>query len=53
VPQPQTARVGEARSETRADSRDAEYKAARERCDTYSGDTKDRCVADAKARHGQ
>ncbi len=46
-------KVGEARSETRADSREAEYKAAKERCDTYAGDTKDRCVADAKARYGQ
>ena len=46
-------KVGEARAETQADSRDAEYKAARERCDTYAGDAKDRCVADVKARYGK
>jgi hypothetical protein len=46
-------KVGAARAETLADSRDADYKAAKERCDTYSGDTKDKCVADAKARYGQ
>ena len=46
-------KVSEARAETRADARDAEYKAAKERCDTYSGDTKDKCVADVKARYGK
>jgi hypothetical protein len=46
-------KVGEARAETRADSRDAEYKAAKERCDTYSGDAKDKCVADVKSRYGK
>ena len=46
-------KVSEARSDARADSRDAEYKAAKERCDTYAGDAKDRCVADAKARYGK
>ena len=46
-------KVGEVRAETRADSRDAEYKAAKERCDTYAGDAKDKCVADAKARYGK
>ncbi|MCD2513960.1 hypothetical protein [Comamonas endophytica] len=33
--------------------REAEYKAARERCDALSGDVKDKCVADAKRIHGQ
>lgn len=46
-------KVGEARAETRADSRDAEYKAAKERCDSYSGDAKDKCVADVKSRYGK
>jgi hypothetical protein len=46
-------KVSEARAETRADSRDAEYKAAKERCDTYSGDAKDKCMADVKARYGK
>lgn len=46
-------KVGEARAETRADARDAEYKAAKERCDTYSGDAKDKCVADVKTRYGK
>ena len=46
-------KVSEARSDARADARDAEYKAAKERCDTYSGDAKDKCVADLKARYGK
>jgi hypothetical protein len=46
-------KVGEARSESRADARDAEYKAAKERCDTYAGDTKDKCVSDVRARYGK
>jgi hypothetical protein len=46
-------KVSEARSDARADSRDAEYKAAKERCDTYAGDAKDRCVSDVKARYGK
>jgi hypothetical protein len=43
-------RTAEVRREAGSDVRDAEYKAAVERCDAFSGDTKERCVADAKAR---
>lgn len=31
---------------------EADYKAAKERCDTFAGDAKERCIADAKARFG-
>ena len=31
----------------------ANYTAAKERCDTFSGDVKDRCVNDAKVKFGQ
>ena len=43
-------RTAEVRREAGNDVRDAEYKAAVERCDAFAGDVKDRCVADAKAR---
>lgn len=33
-------------------TRDADYGAAVERCDTYAGEAKTRCVADTKARFG-
>jgi hypothetical protein len=46
-------RVSDARADTMADARDAEYRAAKERCDRLNGDTKDRCVADMKARYGK
>lgn len=34
------------------DKRDANYAAAKERCDVYSGDAKDRCISAAKAKTG-
>jgi len=43
-------RVSDARNDASQDKRRAEYLAARERCDAYSGDAKDRCVNDAKNR---
>jgi hypothetical protein len=43
-------RVSETRTDASQDKRRAEYLAARERCDSYSGDAKDRCVNDAKNR---
>ena len=43
-------RTADARREASSDVRNAEYKAAVERCDALAGDAKDRCVADAKAR---
>ncbi len=33
-------------------TREADYEAAVERCDSYSGEAKSRCVADTKARFG-
>ena len=46
-------RVAEARKDAKQDTRQAEYKAARERCDSLSGDAKDRCINDVKARFGK
>ncbi len=45
--------VADARKEASEKVRDAEYKAAKERCDAMSGDTKDACVADAKRKFSQ
>ena len=45
--------VSEARKDASENVREAEYKAARERCDALSGDVKDKCVADAERIHGQ
>ena len=45
-------RVAEVRQDAAAEKRNADYAAAKERCDTYSGDARDRCVADARARFG-
>jgi hypothetical protein len=46
-------RVSEARKDAKEDTRQAEYKAERERCDSLSGDAKDRCLKDVKARFGK
>lgn len=51
--QPRAGAVAEARKDANENVREAEYKAARERCDTLSGDVKDKCVADAKRIHGK
>ena len=40
----------EARKDAVEDKRDANYAAAKERCDALAGDAKDRCVTDAKMR---
>jgi hypothetical protein len=45
-------RVSDARNDATQDKRRAEFQAARERCDAYTGDAKDRCVNDAKNRYG-
>ena len=45
-------KTAEVRREAGKDVRNAEYKAAVERCDALAGDAKDRCVADARARFG-
>ena len=36
-----------------ADKREAEYKVAKEKCDAMSGNAKDTCVAEAKAKYHQ
>ena len=46
-------KVVNARLDARETKMDADYKVAVERCDTYSGDMKDRCVSDAKQRFGK
>jgi hypothetical protein len=43
-------RMSDTRSDASQDKRRAQYLAARERCDAYTGDTKDRCLNDAKNR---
>jgi hypothetical protein len=43
----------EARKEANEDITEANYKAAKEKCDALSGDTKDRCQADVKAKYGK
>lgn len=41
------------RKDAREDAKDAQYAAAKERCDALSGDTKDKCQADVKSRYGK
>lgn len=43
----------EARKDATEDKRDAEYKVAREKCDSLSGDAKSQCLDAAKARYGK
>lgn len=45
--------VGEARSDAAADTRDADYKLAAERCEALAGDAQRNCVAAAKAKYGK
>jgi hypothetical protein len=45
--------ANEARRDAQEDKRDAQYKVAVEKCDSFSGDAKDRCVRDAKTRFGK
>ena len=40
----------EARDEANAESRDADYQVAIEKCDALAGETKDACVAESKAK---
>ena len=40
----------EAQQDAAAKKLDADYAVAKEKCDAFSGDTKDRCIAAAKAR---
>jgi len=42
--------ISEARTDAAKEGRDADYKVAIERCDSYAGDTKASCITAAKAR---
>jgi hypothetical protein len=46
-------KTADARKDAATEKRDAEYAVAQAKCDTFASDTKDRCVADAKARFGK
>lgn len=43
-------KIADARNDANKQAREADFKAARERCDSLAGDAKDKCVADAKQR---
>lgn len=43
----------EARQEAATEKRDANYAVALEKCDSFAGDAKDRCVDEAKAKYGK
>jgi hypothetical protein len=47
------ARSAEARQDAAEAKRDADYRVALERCDSFSGSATDACVRDAKARFGK
>ncbi len=47
------ANVAEARKDAASENREADYKAAKARCDTMSGAAKDTCIADAKRMYAQ
>lgn len=46
-------KIADARKEAGEVKRDADYRVALERCDTFAGERKDLCVKDAKARFGK
>jgi hypothetical protein len=46
-------KIADARKEAGEARRDADYRVAMERCDTFAGERKDLCVKDAKARFGK
>jgi hypothetical protein len=46
------ANVAETKKDANAEKREADYKAAKERCDALSGNAKDSCQSDAKAKFG-
>lgn len=45
--------IGEARKDAAADTLDAQYKVAKEKCDVLAGDAKEVCVNQAKTRFGK
>ena len=44
--------MSEVKKEAGAETREAEYKAAKERCDSLAGAAKDTCLNDAKVKYG-
>jgi hypothetical protein len=46
-------RTAEARENAAEAKREADYRVALERCDSLTGDLKDACVGEAKARFGK
>jgi len=46
-------KIGEARKDAASDKRDADYAVAKEKCGTFAGDAKTRCLDDAKAAYGK
>jgi hypothetical protein len=46
------ANVSETKKDATAEKREADYKVAKERCDALSGNAKDSCQSDAKAKFG-
>ena len=46
-------KVAEVRKDAAEDKRDADYAVAKEKCDKFSGDAKDKCIKEAKARFGK
>ena len=46
-------KIADARKEADDTKREADYRVAMERCDTFAGERKDLCVKDAKARFGK
>ena len=46
-------KIADARKEAGEARREADYRVAVERCDTFAGERKDLCVKDAKARFGK
>ena len=46
-------KIADARKEAGEAKREADYRVAMERCDTFAGERKDLCVKDAKARFGK
>lgn len=53
TPSEKAADVAKARREAAEEKREANYKAAAERCDALAGDAKSKCIDDAKRRFAQ
>lgn len=46
-------KTSDQQAEATEDQMEAYYKAAKEKCDRLSGDAKDSCISDAKAKYRQ